>query len=838
MLHKIKQLLVPTAADDTARQIQKTLYPILGIAALSVGAVVLMGTVLGWYGVTLHLLMILFVLIIGLLVLNHKGEVRIPSIVLPIATLSAGSYIAAISSGILDEAIWAMPATIVLAGLLLGRRGVVIFSGLVLVATSAIGVGNINGILGSNLPFAVVGAGDTGAPTANLNPLITTETIIVIDILLAGVGALTYVTIDNLANNVERAREAAAQARESARQAHAATQQAHKAAEEIRNYNRELEASQRVTFAATEHTNPDDFLDLIVNLIRDQFNLYHIQIYMIDEEHEHAVLRQSTGYAGSILLQRGHRIPLDATALVTRAITTGDPVLANEVAEEANHRPNPLLPETRSELVVPLKRKGEVIGVLDAQGREPDRFGHGTVTLFQTMADQITILFEKSELMEALTSQTQNLTLFTNQLRTAADIARRLNQIRDPEMLLEEVVELIQIRFDLYHAHIYLLDEDSNELKLRIGSGEVGRTLKARGHTIPLHAERSLVARAARSKVTVRVNDTDTVPDYRPNPFLPETHSELAIPLTIGDRLLGVLDMQHQAVGHFSDVQKDTLNTLSGQIAVALENAEFIREMQQTTDRLRELDRLKSEFLANMSHELRTPLNSILGYAEIMLMGIDGDIDPEIQEDIRGIFNNGQHLLQIINDILDLAKIEAGRLALNKVQVNVGRLLEDVRTHNAGLLTSKPLAVHIEAEPDLPEVFGDPIRLNQVVNNLLSNAIKFTEEGHVKLRAYQDDGHVCVAVEDTGVGIAEEHFDVIFERFRQADGSASRPQEGTGLGLAITRHLVEMHGGSIAVQSQLGRGSVFTVRLPALPQTLGITEPDANTTLTNENGKE
>ncbi len=350
---------------------------------------------------------------------------------------------------------------------------------------------------------------------------------------------------------------------------------------ELEERTKELEASQRVTFAASEHATPDELLDLVVNLIRDQFDLYHAQVYMVDEAQQAAVLRQSTGYAGRQLLQRKHHIALDTTALVTRAIHTGEAILVDDVKADPNFLPNPLLPDTHSELVVPLKREGKVIGVLDAQDRTPGRFNPSTTALFQTMADQVTILFENSELLQRITDQTEVMGIFTNQLRTAADIARRLGTILDPEQLLQEVVELIQSRFGLYHAHVYLLDENTNVLKLATGSGEVGRVLRERGHSILLNAEKSLVARAARSRGTILVTDTTLESDFMPNPLLPQTRSELSIPLVAGNTVLGVLDLQDDQAGRFTEVERDTFGTLAGQIATSLQNAEHFEQQRR-----------------------------------------------------------------------------------------------------------------------------------------------------------------------------------------------------------------------------------------------------------------
>jgi PAS domain S-box-containing protein len=907
---------------------------------------------------------------------------------------------------------------------------------------------------------------------------------------------------------------------------------------ELAERTRELEASQRVTFAASERVSPDELLSIVVNLIRDQFDLYHVQVYTVDslpgsgrdaggtESMQAAVLRESTGYAGRQLLQRKHHIPLDREhSLVVQAIREGQPVLVDDVSREPDFMPNPLLPDTRSELVVPLKVGKRVLGALDAQHREPGRFSESTIALFQTMADQISFLFENSELIERVSEQTEVLTLFTNQLRTAADIARQLGTILDPERLLEQLVEMMQSRFGLYHVHIYVLDEKTNQLIIRAGSGEVGRVLQDRGHYIPLNTEKSLVARAARNRETVYVEDTSTQSDFMPNPLLPQTRSELALPLVAGDQVLGVLDVQDDQAGRFTEADLDTFITLAGQVATALENArlftqtqdllaevdqifnsagdgmrvvdkdfntlrvnetfaamaglsegeatdakcyEVLRgslcntpdcplvrilggqeyleaevdkervdgttfpcsvmatpfktpdgevigivevfrditerkgaeqererfttqlrtaadlaeqingildpdqllrevanqlrerfnlyhvhaylleaesrtlvmragsgevgqvmlarehkipldraqslvaraartkeivhaidtaleadfmpnpllpetrsevalplmagdrvlgildvqddqpgrftqsdldvfstlagqiatalqnaglfeEVQQTAERLREVDRLKSEFLANMSHELRTPLNSILGYTEVMLMGINGDMDAETHEDVRAIYDNGQHLLRLINDILDLAKIEAGRMALNLENVDVAPLLEDIKTNSAGLLVNKPVEMILEVEDRLPSIKADRTRVNQVLTNLVSNAAKFTEQGQVTLRAFREgDEWICMEVEDTGIGIQDADLENIFEQFRQADGSFKRRAEGTGLGLAITRHLVTMHGGTISVHSQVGSGSTFTVRLPIESRVVEVISGSSN----------
>jgi PAS domain S-box-containing protein len=426
---------------------------------------------------------------------------------------------------------------------------------------------------------------------------------------------------------------------------------------------------------------------------------------------------------------------------------------------------------------------------------------------------------------------------FTAQLRTAASLAEQINAILEPERLLQEVVDQLHDRFDLYHAHVYLLEEvdkverpltgPGQALVLRAGYGKAGRAMLEQGHSIPLERQQSLVARAARGREVVLENDVQAVPDFMPNPLLPNTRSEAAVPLLVGERVLGVFDVQDDQPGRFTPSELDVFSTLAGQIAIALQNAAFVEEIQKTTQELRALDRLKSEFMASMSHELRTPLNSIIGFAEVMLMGISGDLSTEVREDVQAIYDNGQNLLNIINDILDLAKIEAGALVLDPKSVDVAALLRDVQVDNTALLANRDLEMLLQIEDDLPTLQVDARRIRQIMDNLVSNAIKFTERGVITLRAFSERrearGEVgatwlCLEVQDTGIGISAGDMGKIFERFQQVDGSHARRAGGAGLGLHITRLLVELHGGVIKVTSQPGEGSTFSVCLPANPQ--------------------
>jgi signal transduction histidine kinase len=397
-------------------------------------------------------------------------------------------------------------------------------------------------------------------------------------------------------------------------------------------------------------------------------------------------------------------------------------------------------------------------------------------------------------------------------------VSTAASTILDADRLLQEVVDLTKARFGLYHAHIYLLDESGEALTLAAGAGEVGKTMAAQGWRIPLTRERSLVARAARTRQGVIVNDVRAEPDFLPNPLLPETRAELAVPIVVGEQLLGVFDVQSDQAGHFTESDAQTQTTLAAQIGVALQNAKLYAEQAAAVARLRELDHLKSSFLASMSHELRTPLNSIIGFTEVLLDGLDGPLTERMLRDIRIIYKNGQHLLSLINDVLDMAKIEAGKMKLTPERVALPEVLEEVSEIASPLARDKALALRIEAEaPEALVLEADRTRLRQVLLNLVGNAIKFTDAGEVSIQASRANGAIRVSVRDTGAGIPPEKLTTIFDAFSQLDSTTTRKAEGTGLGLTISRRLVELHGGRLWAESTgvPGEGSVFVLELPA-----------------------
>jgi signal transduction histidine kinase len=268
------------------------------------------------------------------------------------------------------------------------------------------------------------------------------------------------------------------------------------------------------------------------------------------------------------------------------------------------------------------------------------------------------------------------------------------------------------------------------------------------------------------------------------------------------------------------------LQTFATQSAIAIQNARLFREIADKGQQLEIASRHKSQFLANMSHELRTPLNAILGYTELIADGIYGEVPERMGEVLERVDKSGRHLLGLINDILDLSKIEAGQLKLAPVDYSLEDVIRSVAATAEPLAAAKQLAFLVSIAPDLPLGWGDARRLNQVVLNLVGNAIKFTDAGQVAVDAHASDGRFVIAVTDTGPGIAEGERERIFEEFQQAETTIRGAKGGTGLGLAISRRIVERHGGRLTVDSTVGKGSTVTVTLPVRAETAAIV-PDA-----------
>ncbi len=288
------------------------------------------------------------------------------------------------------------------------------------------------------------------------------------------------------------------------------------------------------------------------------------------------------------------------------------------------------------------------------------------------------------------------------------------------------------------------------------------------------------------------------------------------------ERVLGVIELEKPFDTEHWDIEEiDIAEGVANDLALALQSARTYQLTQQALDEMREVDRLKSQFLANMSHELRTPLNSIIGFSRVILKGIDGPVTETQEQDLNAIYNAGQHLLGLINDMLDVSRIEAGKMELTFSEVDIKEIIRGVLATAVGLVKDKDIEILSDIPDEIPLVWADNIRVRQILLNLFTNAAKFTSKGKIgtTIRIIDDEEpeKIRISVFDTGQGIEEADQEKLFEPFSQVDASPTRKTGGTGLGLSICRHLVELHGGEIWVDSTPGEGSVFYFTLPVKP---------------------
>jgi signal transduction histidine kinase len=327
--------------------------------------------------------------------------------------------------------------------------------------------------------------------------------------------------------------------------------------------------------------------------------------------------------------------------------------------------------------------------------------------------------------------------------------------------------------------------------------------------------DNTVIGQAARNRAPGQIPDLAKVDDY-PLPYLLAEgyRALLAVPLLREDRLIGGLIVRRKTAGKFPRRVVDLLQTFAAQSVVAIHNAQLFRELEEKGQELEIANKHKSEFLANMSHELRTPLNAILGYSELIIDNIYGDVQAKIREVLESVEKNGRHLLSLINDVLDLSKIEAGRLTLSLNDYSMQDIIQTVFASAEALAMEKNLDLKMSVPKGLINGKGDGQRIAQVVLNLLGNAIKFTDQGEVRVEVALSNESFLVTVSYTGPGLSEASQVKIFEEFQQADGSSTREKNGTGLGLYISKKIIEMHGGKIGVESTLGTGSKFWFTLP------------------------
>jgi len=470
----------------------------------------------------------------------------------------------------------------------------------------------------------------------------------------------------------------------------------------------------------------------------------------------------------------------------------------------------------RSTIMLPLLAGEEAVGFFFLDNRTPGAYTERDLELLDPVAQQLALAIQNNRLLKELQEQSRELARSVEEMNVLREVGQAVNSTLDLQTVLTTIVAHAVELSGTDGGMIFEYDEQSEGFILRATHGmdeELTEVLRAN----PVRLGEGAVGGAAVSREPIEF------PDIEADTYEPRLRSLmrqsgfraiLNVPLLREDRIFGGLSVCRKSPGEFPQQVVDLLRTFATQSVLAIQNARLFQEIEEKGHQLEIASRHKSQFLANMSHELRTPLNAIVGYTELILDNIYGEAPEKVRNALKRVDKNAHHLLGLINDVLDLSKIEAGSLTLSLTDFSMKDAAQMAVTAVEPLATEKKLALKVSIPADLPTAKGDERRISQVLLNLAGNAIKFTEAGEVRVEVTASDGVFLVSVADTGVGIAEEDQPKIFEEFHQVEGSDKGKKGGTGLGLSISKRIIELHGGRIWVESKPGQGSTLRFTLP------------------------
>jgi len=580
--------------------------------------------------------------------------------------------------------------------------------------------------------------------------------------------------------------------------------------EETRRRARELEAINEIGRTISSVLDPQALVRQVVDITKSRFGYHFVGILLTEDRHLVFEDGSTVGTSAMRLPPRGITLDIDRPGIATDAARTGQPVLVNDVLSDPRYITVPELSATRAELAVPIEVKGRVVGVLDVQSDRPNAFTQSDVLLMTSLASQAGVALENARLFAETEAEARRRALISEVLQVAATTL-------EPRDLLSRAAAAISRQLEM-PTFIMEWEPEAETLRLVTGQDPTGKDISPPRPDVRMNRQQAapMVEAVFRTDVTILRDIPQMAAGRMVHVARQWGLMDAAFaPMVIRGQPLGLLALGRPP-GHPSidEGEVEFLRIIAANLSVAWENARLYQEAVETAERLKEVDRLKSQFLANMSHELRTPLNSIIGFSRVILKGIDGPITEQQRQDLEAIFNSGQHLLGLINDILDISKIEAGKMELVFEPTDLQEIIRGVMSTAIALVKDKPIELQQSVPADLPTVIADGRRVRQVLLNLVSNAAKFTDQGFIRVEAKVEGDDVVISVSDSGIGIPPEKLPHIFEAFTQVDASPSRKYGGTGLGLTISKSFIELHGGRIWVESELGKGSTFTFTLP------------------------
>ncbi|HTY80340.1 MAG TPA: GAF domain-containing protein, partial [Candidatus Bathyarchaeia archaeon] len=541
-------------------------------------------------------------------------------------------------------------------------------------------------------------------------------------------------------------------------------------------------------------------------------------LQQFDGERMHLVATHNIAAEALEVLRRQFPMRLDTSQGASRSVLNRAVVNIPDVLEDPDYRSDVARSGGwRSVLSVPMLREGKSVGAITVARSATGLFSESQVDLLKTFADQAVIAVENVRLFKELQARTAELTQSVEQLTALGEVSRAVSSTLDVETVLETVVSRASELAGADGAVIYEYDAGAELFHVRSTHG-FDREFVESIQRVPVRMGEGTPGRAARMREPFQVGDITLPGAYegglRSIILGAGYRSALSVPLLREEEVIGTLTLTRRTQGEFPPEIVELLKTFATQSALAIQNARLFREIEDKGRELEQASKHKSQFLANMSHELRTPLNAILGYTELLLDGIYGEVPEKARETMGRIERSGRHLLALINDVLDLSKIEAGQLTLSLADYSLSEIVNTVVTAMEPLAAEKGLALTVALDPGLPLARGDDRRLSQVLLNLVGNAVKFTDAGEVRIAGKVSDGAFLVSVSDTGPGVAAEDRARIFDEFQQVDSSNTRKKGGTGLGLSIARRILALHGGRIWVESAPGQGATFSFTLP------------------------